>query len=116
MDPSDVLQEPNAEVRRCMIEIIGWDAFVETAKLTQIGSTVPDPGNPGEYLTLYDVPEQIFDTPIRVLLCTNATPEKDGSRHRFGLTIPASISDPIAAAAWTFNVTPSQYAQLEAAC
>ena len=111
-----ILAERNAEVRRVAIELMGWDRFVADAKLTQVGECVPDPGNPGQMLALYDVPERIYNAAIRVLLCTNATEERDGTRHRFGLTVPASISDPVAAAEWSFGLNPSQYRQLERAC
>jgi hypothetical protein len=114
-DTTRILREENTEVRRCAIERLGWDRFVTEAELQQVGATVPDPGNPGQSLALYDVPERIYDERVRVLLCTNATPERDGTRHRFGLTVPGSIGDPIAAAAWTFGLNPSEYRLLERA-
>jgi hypothetical protein len=110
-DTTRILQERNAEVRRCAIERAGWDRFVREAGLAQVGPTVADPGNPGQELALYDVPERIYgDADVRVLLCTNGTVERDGSRHRFGLTVPAEIEDPIAAAAWGYGLTPELYA------
>ena len=115
-DAHRILREPNAEIRRCAIERAGWDRFVAEAKLAQVGESVPDPGNPGHHLTLFDVPERIFNEPVRVLLCTNATVERDGTRRRFGLTVPASVRDPLAAAAWTFGVEREQYAELQRAC
>jgi hypothetical protein len=111
--PGDILKEANAEVRRCAIEHMGWDRFVGEANLSQVGAAVPDPGNPGHELALYDVPERIYEEPVRVLLCTNAPVERDGTRRRFGLTVPATIQDPLAAAAWTFDLEPGDYAQLQ---
>lgn len=95
---------------------MGWPEFIEAAQLAQIGPSTADPGNPGHTLTLYDLPEQIFDEPVRILLCTNATVERDGTRRRFGLTVPATVDDPITAAAWTFNVPVHVYKQLARAC
>jgi hypothetical protein len=115
-DTARILGERNAETRRAMIEIVGWPKFIHDAGLTQVGVSVPDPGNPGQVLALYDVPERIYDAPVRVLVCTNATPERDGSRHTFGLTVPADVADPLAAAAWTFNMPVAQYRQLARAC
>ena len=90
---------------------MGWDQFIPTAGLTQVGDAVPDPGNPGHEIALYDVPERIYgDADVRVLLCTNGTRERDGSRRRFGLTVPADIADPLHAAAWGYDLTPEQYA------
>ena len=81
------------------------------AGLARVGDPVPDPGNPGQELALYDVPERIYgDADVRVLLCTNGTVERDGTRRRFGLTVPADITDPIAAAAWGYGITPHLYA------
>jgi len=112
----EIFAEPNAEIRRCAIERMGWDEFIIAAQLERVGAPVPDPGNPGFHLALYDVPERIFDEPVRVLLCANATPERDGTRRRFGLTTPASCKDPIEAAAWTFDVPADVYRQLDRAC
>ncbi|MBE1583926.1 DUF6745 domain-containing protein [Nonomuraea angiospora] len=106
----EILRETNAEIRRCAIERRGWDRFITEAGLAQIGPAVPDPGNPGQTLTLHDVPDDIYTTHVRVLLCTNGTVERDGTRRRFGLTVPADCTDPIQAAAWTYGLTPAQYA------
>ncbi|WP_308281987.1 DUF6745 domain-containing protein [Streptomyces griseochromogenes] len=112
-DTQRILTEPNAEVRRCAIERVGWDQFIADAGLTQIGESVPDPGNPGHTLALYDAPEALYDEPVRVLLCTNGSVERDGTRRKFGLTVPASIDDPIHAAAWTFGWPVAEYRDLE---
>ena len=110
-DTDRILRERNTEVRRAAIERMGWDQFITDAGLVQVGDAVPDPGNPGKDLTLYDVPARIFgDVDVRVLLCTNGTPERDGTIHRFGLTVPADITSPLAASAWTFGLAEDQYA------
>lgn len=109
----EIIREPNAEIRRCAIERRGWDRFVIEARLAQIGPAAPDPGNPGQTLTLHDVPPGVYPRGVRVLLCTNGTVERDGTRRRFGLTVPADCTDPIEAAAWTYGVTPAQYAQAQ---
>jgi hypothetical protein len=112
-DTTRILREENVEIRRCAIERLGWDRFIADAGLAQVGESIPDPGNPGQTIALYDVPERIYgDTDIRVLLCTNGTVERDGTRRRFGLTIPAEISDPIEAAAWGYDLTREQYATM----
>lgn len=110
LSTEEILREPNAEVRRCAIERRGWDRFVADAGLEQIGPPADDPGNPGQTLTLHDVPSGIFTNHVRVLLCTNGTVERDGTRRRFGLTVPADCGDPITAAAWTYGLTPERYA------
>jgi hypothetical protein len=106
-----ILREPNAEVRRCAIEMLGWDQFIIDAELALIDEQ-PDPGNPGQTIALFDVPEQVYDEPVRVILVTNGSPERDGTRRRFGLTVPDTISDALTAAAWTYDLPRDQYAQL----
>ncbi len=109
--PRRILTEPNLEIRRAAIERLGWPEFVDQAGLTLVATT-PDPGNPGCDLHLYDVPEQVYGAHVRVLVCRNATLERDGTRRAYGLTVPADISDPVHAAAWTFNIPSSTYREL----
>ncbi len=108
-DHKRILAEPNAEIRRAAIEVVGWDRFVADAGLS-IVSGADDPGNPGQRLELYDVPTHVYDAPVRVLLCTNGSPERSGERHRFGLTVPADIDDAVAAAGWTYDLSRDEYA------
>ena len=112
---ADILRERNAEVRRIAIDRLGWDEFVASALVRAVHPPIPDPGNPGRTLTLYDVPTHAFDPPARLLICTNATPERDGTLRRYGLWVPALINDAVAAAAWTFDVDPSTYWKLRRA-
>ena len=114
-DTDRILKEVNAEIRRCAIERMGWHHFIKESGMKQIGKTVDDPGNPGQHLALYSIPK-IFAEPVNVLLAVNATIERDGSRHQFGLTVPATITDSIEAAGWTFGMTKKQYSALERAC
>jgi hypothetical protein len=114
-----ITAEKNVEVRRCAIESLGWDRFIAEAGLVPVtaghgkdlmAACVPDPGNPGQHLVLYDVPERLWGSRIRLLMCTNGTPERDGSRRRYGQTVPAHISDPVEAAAWTAGLGKHEYA------
>ena len=109
-DTRRILAEPNAEVRRCAIERIGWDEFVKISGMTPVAAAA-DPGNPPHQLELFDLPHTLrgmYGQPARILLCTNGTPERDGAIRRFGLPVPAHHSDPVAAAAdlagWPVNV------------
>lgn len=79
-----------------------------------------DPGNPGRSLVLCGDPHGVAGPPgARVLLAVNGTPGPDGSRTVHALPVPAHMSDPVAAAAWTYDdpdhpvrVTRAVYAQL----
>jgi hypothetical protein len=76
---------------------------------------VPDPANPGHELTLHYLTPHLIGFAAHILLCTNASPERDGTRRSYAIFTPDSIADPLAAAAWTFGLTKHQYAQLGAA-
>jgi len=104
-------REPNVEVRRTAIERIGWDTYIDQAGLDCVASA-PDPGNPDSGLYLYQVPQQGWEAPARVLVVVNGSAEPDGKRRRYGLSVPADIDDPVAAAAWTYGLTADQYAKL----
>jgi len=118
--PEQILKEANQEIRRCAVERQGgWPWFVDALGLRSIAPAVPDPGNPGQYLALYDLPDDMFEEPLRLLLCRNGTVEMDGTRRAFGLTVPAEITDPVGAAAWGYDdpdspvrMTPELYATL----
>jgi hypothetical protein len=107
------LAEPNAEIRRCAIEKLGWDQF--EAHLTTVAQA-PDPGNPGQVLTLCELPARLagmYREPARLLLCANGTPEPDGTRRRYGLPVPAHHTDPVEAAADLYGWTAEDYRQLQ---
>jgi len=108
-----ILREPNSEIRRCAIEKIGWDRIVDAMNLTPV-ATSPDPGNPGQSIDLYDIPQQIYPEPVRLIVVANGTVESDGRRRKFGLTVPAEISDPVAAAAWTYDMPKELYQAISA--
>jgi hypothetical protein len=103
--------EPNVEVRRCAIEALGWHTYIANAGLDLV-DTAPDPGNPGFDLQLYNVPLTVLDTPTRVLLATNGSVERDGTRRRYGLAVPGDVNSALHAAAWTYGLAGEQYARL----
>ncbi|MGW2520718.1 DUF6745 domain-containing protein [Streptomyces sp. NPDC001617] len=112
-DAARILREDNSELRRAAIERMGWAEFVAAAGLRQVGSSEPDPGNPGYRLALYDLPTgSMFPSVVRVLLCTNASPERDGSRRQYGLIVPVDAPDPVTAAAGMLGLTREQYLTL----
>ncbi|MBB5917520.1 hypothetical protein BJY24_006432 [Nocardia transvalensis] len=98
--------ERNIEVRRCAIEHLGWAAYLERSGMRLVGTAL-DPANRGFELQLYD-----FSSSRRVLLVTNGSVERDGTRRRYGLGVPGYLTDPVAAAAWTYGLTAQQYSLL----
>jgi hypothetical protein len=111
-----IAAEENVEIRRCAIESLGWEKF--TGQLTERGTlprpqVAPDPGNPDQDLFLYIVPQDLWGANVKLLLCTNGSTERDGTRRRYGLTVPASMRDPVEAAAWTYGLTRDEYARAQ---
>ena len=110
-----IAAETNAEVRRCAIESMGWPQFIAAAELSPV-DTCADPGNPGQDLELYDVDERLWGARVRVLVCTNGTVERDGTRRTFGLTVPTDLRresgypQALTAAAWGYKLTAARYA------
>ena len=105
-----ILSEPNSEVRRCAVEMTGWDRLER-----QLGTPVAscaDPGNPGRTLALYDVPDGLYEAPVRLVLMTNGSLDRSGAERRYGETVPAEISDPLSAQAWAYGVPRATYAAL----
>jgi hypothetical protein len=107
-----IMSEPNSEIRRCAVERTaarrGWQDLITRTRWPQVGQTVPDSGNPGQTLSLYRV-EGIYDEPVNLLHMTNGTPDRDGTRREFGETVPATITDPVAAAAWQIGISAADY-------
>jgi hypothetical protein len=105
-----IMREPDVAIRRCAIERMGWEQFVTTTGLTQIDHCV-DPANSGRQLRLYDAPPTLLDEPVRILLCTNVTAERDATRHTFGLVVPIDCDTALAAATWMPSPTEGEYGQ-----
>ncbi|MFB4315212.1 DUF6745 domain-containing protein [Actinomadura sp. 21ATH] len=102
----------NSEQRRCAVEILagraGWGRLAGQAGWPRVGREVPDPGNPGQVLSLWCV-DRLYDDHLHLLLMTNGTEERDGTRREFGELVPGWIRDPVQAAAWQIGLTARQY-------
>jgi hypothetical protein len=108
--------EPNTEIRRCGIESYGWDRYLDHLGVVPV-DVAADPANPGHMLELYDLPvaAQLYPEPVRLVVMSNASLDRDGSRRRFAETVPADIGDAVSAQAWAFDVDPDVYRALERA-
>jgi hypothetical protein len=103
--------EPNAEVRRVMIEryrhweeIRGAAAFVRDA-----GGTRLDHDDRWGTLWRRNVPG---DEPIVIVEVVNRTPERDGSFKRYWLRVPQTMTTAREAVAWTFDLPADKYRPL----
>ena len=105
-----IARERNVEIRRCAIERIGWDTYIDAADLALVDQA-DDPGNAGGTLRLYATPDGWGRTG-RILLAINGSPERDGHRRQYGLHVPTWISSALDAAGWTYGLGGDDYARL----
>jgi hypothetical protein len=103
-------REQNSEVRRVVIEHLGWPEYIERAGLHLVASA-PDPGNLGRELRLYDLPSALRDAK-RLLLMVNGSPDHSGQQRKYAELVPQAFDDPIAAAAWQYDCPVEVYRQL----
>lgn len=110
-DMERVLATDNSEIRRCGIERLGWESLTERLDLV---AEAPDPGNAPHTLRLYGggLLDGLYEEPARLLVASNGSLDKGGHRRTFGLPVPASVSDPVEAAALLFDVPAEVYAGL----
>ena len=100
----------NTEVRRVMIESMGWDTYLRDAGLALVAS-VPDPANPPYALELYEL--DWSDDESRLLVMTNASPDRTGDRRRYAEFVPGHLADPVEAVAWQYGVPVEVYRDLQ---
>jgi hypothetical protein len=98
------------EVRRALIERMGWSRYVRRAELRLIAA-VPDPGNTEAELKLYALPRSVHDS-NRLLLMVNGSPDASGRHQDYGELVPDDYDDPIEAAAWQYGCPAEVYRRL----
>ena len=97
--PAAIAQETNAEIRRAMIERMGWERWLQQSGAQPVHQDVC-----GE---LYRT--ELDGAQIGVVVVTNSTPEPDGSAKRYALLVPPEHETARAAVASTFGLTADQY-------
>ncbi|HEX4138332.1 MAG TPA: hypothetical protein VHY84_27225, partial [Bryobacteraceae bacterium] len=97
LTPREILDERNSEVRRVMIERFGQDRFMSDA-----GAKVLDKGNDGELLAI-DLPG---DPDGRMVALRLRCPSTSAV---YVVRVPPDQRDYVAAKAWTFGLTKSEY-------
>lgn len=103
LDPLDVVVEPNVEIRRVMIELLGYERLIRGLRLEPIAEDAAG--------RLWRV-EQPPDESIVLVEVENTTPEPDGSRKRYFLRVPPDLSTAREAVAWTFDTVAGDYGPL----
>jgi hypothetical protein len=100
MTAKQIRDEPNAEVRRVMVE-----RFTAERYIRDIGAQVIDHSDYGK-LYRADFPD---DEALVVVEVENSTPEPDGTTKMYFLRVPPTIETAREAVAWTFELTPEAY-------
>lgn len=102
LDAERILAEPNSELRRMMIERYGLARFREEARADRL--------HRDHWGTLWRVPVR-GDEPVVTVEVVNSTPELDGTRRRYELRVPPGMRTALEAVAWTFGLSPRDYAE-----
>jgi hypothetical protein len=104
LTPKQITGEPNAEVRRIMLERFGAERYVRELGAKRVQAD--------DYGALYRV-ELGDDEPLVMVELENSTPEPDGSHKVYWLRVPPTITTAREAVAWTFGYEKSDEYQPE---
>jgi len=92
----------NQEVRRVVLDRLGWERFLQTAGAKLVAQD--------DFGKLWSTDVQLDSEAVQLVEVINATPEPDGSYRRYFLRVPPTTKTARAAVAWTFGFDdPSQY-------
>jgi hypothetical protein len=95
--------EPNAEVRRVMIERFGAERLIREG-----GATLVHEDAAGRLWQRG--PQHGSVEPVVMVEVVNSTPEPDGSHRTYFLRVPPHVRTATAAVAWTFDIPAWRYA------
>ena len=93
-------QEQNVEVRRVMVERMGYERYI-----LESGAQVVHSDDIG-ILYRKEIPG---DEPLVVVHVVNSTPEPDGSLKKYMLRVPPDMKTARGAVAWTFGLKEQEY-------
>jgi hypothetical protein len=100
-DAHAALQHDNLEVRRVLLQHLGWDRLIRGSGLTPVADD--------HHGRLWHLPVPGSE-PVLLLEVENATPEPDGTHRRYFVRVPPYMSTPRGATAWTFGLSEREYA------
>ena len=99
LNPDVIEKETNAELRRIMLEIYGFDRYLSERNSKVISEDVDGAGNPRRLIEM-----QVAGQPVRIIEVNNSTLEPDGTRRKFHLgAMPGSTPHEVIAASFGFN-------------
>ncbi|MFC4912632.1 DUF6745 domain-containing protein [Actinomadura gamaensis] len=96
--------ESNAELRRVMLEIFGYDRY--------LAETGAEPLHRDETGVLWRI-DLAGDEPVVMVEVVNSTPEPDGAYRQYYLRVPPSTRTAREGVAWTFGVDAADYNPLK---
>ncbi|URM94957.1 hypothetical protein LUW76_11820 [Actinomadura madurae] len=100
LTPDRISSEQNAELRRVMLEIFGYDRY--------LAETGARPLHRDETGVLWSI-ELPGDEPVVMVEVVNSTPEPDGTHRTYYLRVPPGTRTARAGVAWTFGVDEDDY-------
>jgi len=105
LTPDTIEAEGNTELRCVMLEIFGFDKYIEARGAQLIAED--------ECLGL---PRQLFEInlagePVRLLRVVNGTVEPDGRRRQFHLGVPMECNTPHEAVSWSYGRPAQLYTE-----
>lgn len=103
IDHEMINAEPNAEVRRVLIERFGLDNYLKEGMVLKV--------HQDQCGALYRMNLR-GDEPILVVRVVNSTAEPDGTFNEYFLRVPPEMIRARQAVAWTFGLTEEEYAPL----
>lgn len=101
MTAKQIIDEPNLEVRRVMIDQFGADRLLSDSSAKVLDE---DP----EWGTLFSL-DMVDDEPLVMVKVINSSPEPDGSYRDFYIRVPPDTTKAHAGVSWTFGETPDTY-------
>jgi hypothetical protein len=106
--PDTIADAFDPVLRNCMIEIMTPERLIESGAVARVSED--------ETGVLWRKQWSYRGTPVgswAAVEVFDGTAERDGSRKRYFLRVPASMRTAREAVAWTYGVSPEQYARLE---
>lgn len=113
MTIEEIFAIENLEVRRSMIELIGFDEILRRAASSSHKPVLLDKDKHGYELYKMEMPEDDKAEPLVVIKLIDSTELKDAEgrpyRKHYHLRVPPDTTNCEAAVAWTFNMKAGEY-------
>jgi len=106
---ADAIQrEGNVEVRRVMVERMGWERLVDDGGAQKVHADAT-----GVLWELHPPRTSPWrERPAKVVEVVNSTPEPDGTRRHYFIRVPPEMTTARQAVAWTFELREVEYRPL----